>query len=115
MKFQPEGRAADSAARDAKRCAWLDKIHYLSTVSGGGYIGSWLGAWIHKTSVTFPHENTSDQFFSESQFESYCMLGAYTMQKLCRDCAGDFDCFIRAILEGHFGKRSQERLEAPPV
>ena len=24
----------------------LDKFHYLSTVSGGGYIGSWLSAWI---------------------------------------------------------------------
>jgi hypothetical protein len=23
----------------------LDKFHYLSTVSGGGYIGSWLSAW----------------------------------------------------------------------
>lgn len=25
----------------------LDKFHYLSTVSGGGYIGSWLTSWIH--------------------------------------------------------------------
>ena len=24
----------------------LDKFHYLSTVSGGGYIGSWLTSWI---------------------------------------------------------------------
>lgn len=26
----------------------LDKIAYISTVSGGGYIGSWLSAWIHR-------------------------------------------------------------------
>ncbi len=26
----------------------LRKFHYLSTVSGGGYIGSWLVAWIHR-------------------------------------------------------------------
>ncbi|HKE55955.1 MAG TPA: patatin-like phospholipase family protein, partial [Pyrinomonadaceae bacterium] len=26
----------------------LDKFHYLSTVSGGGYIGGWLAAWIHR-------------------------------------------------------------------
>jgi hypothetical protein len=26
----------------------LDKFHILSTVSGGGYIGSWLAAWIHR-------------------------------------------------------------------
>jgi len=26
----------------------LDKFHYLSTVSGGGYIGGWLSAWINR-------------------------------------------------------------------
>jgi hypothetical protein len=26
----------------------LNKFDYLSTVSGGGYIGSWLTAWIHR-------------------------------------------------------------------
>lgn len=26
----------------------LQKFHYLSTVSGGGYVGSWLTAWIHR-------------------------------------------------------------------
>jgi hypothetical protein len=26
----------------------LPRFHYLSTVSGGGYIGSWLSAWIHR-------------------------------------------------------------------
>ncbi len=29
------------------RCGLLDRFHYLSTVSGGGYIGAWLTAWIH--------------------------------------------------------------------
>src|SRR2546423_4931178 len=28
------------------RCGLLEKFHYLCTVSGGGYIGSWLSAWI---------------------------------------------------------------------
>jgi hypothetical protein len=54
-----------------------------------------------KTNKTFPHESTADQFFSESQFESYRMLGAYTMEKLCTDCGGDFGCFIRDILKRH--------------
>lgn len=27
----------------------LSAFHYLSTVSGGGYLGSWLSAWIHHT------------------------------------------------------------------
>ncbi len=26
----------------------LDSFHYLSTVSGGGYIGSWFSAWAHR-------------------------------------------------------------------
>jgi hypothetical protein len=26
----------------------LGKFHYLSTVSGGGYIGGWLAGWIHR-------------------------------------------------------------------
>jgi hypothetical protein len=60
-----------------------------------------------KTNPTFPHESTSDQFFSESQFESYRMLGAYTMEKLCTDCDGDFRCFVRDILKRHL------QMEAP--
>ena len=60
-----------------------------------------------KRNQTFPHESTSEQFFSESQFESYRMLGAYTMEKLCTDCTGDFDCLIRDILTRHL------RIEPP--
>lgn len=30
------------------RCGILEKFHYLSTVSGGGYIGGWLTAWIQR-------------------------------------------------------------------
>src|SRR5438045_1872538 len=36
------------------RCGLLDKFDYLSTVSGGGYVGSWLTAWIER------HENGLD-------------------------------------------------------
>ncbi len=34
---------------------------------------------------TFPHEPTADQFFTESQFESYRMLGISILDTLCRD------------------------------
>jgi len=34
------------------RATKLASFDYLSTVSGGGYIGSWLSAWIHRTSLT---------------------------------------------------------------
>lgn len=30
------------------RCGVLDRFDYLSTVSGGGYLGSWLSTWIHR-------------------------------------------------------------------
>jgi hypothetical protein len=33
----------------------------------------------------FPHESTSDQWFSESQFESYRMLGLHTVNEICGD------------------------------
>jgi hypothetical protein len=36
---------------------------------------------------TFPHESTGDQWFSESQFESYRALGHHAMESLCRDVA----------------------------
>ncbi|MEA3034175.1 MAG: hypothetical protein QOH86_2191 [Sphingomonadales bacterium] len=44
-------------------------------------------------SKTFPHETTGDQFFSESQFESYRHLGFFFMAKLAKgatDIAGLF-------------------------
>jgi hypothetical protein len=31
------------------RLKLLDRFHYLSTVSGGGYIGCWLTAWRHRS------------------------------------------------------------------
>ncbi len=65
-----------------------------------------------KKSVTFPHESTTDQFFSESQFESYRMLGAHTMEKLCTGCAGDFDKFVRTIFHGHLGVSVPPWIEA---
>jgi Patatin-like phospholipase. len=41
------------------RCGLLDKFDYLSTVSGGGYVGSWLTAWIER------HENGLDGVIAE--------------------------------------------------
>ena len=59
----------------------------------------------------FPHQTTADQFFSESQFESYRMLGAYTMDQLCTECGGDFRSFIRHILERHLKMQPPEWLQ----
>ncbi|MEA2343495.1 MAG: hypothetical protein QOF63_1664, partial [Thermoanaerobaculia bacterium] len=35
------------------------------------------------SSPTFPHESTADQFFSESQFESYRALGRHVVNEMC--------------------------------
>jgi hypothetical protein len=63
-----------------------------------------------KRSKTFPHESTVDQFFSESQFESYRMLGAYTMEILCQKCGGDFRAFLGEIFTTHLGMKPPDWL-----
>jgi hypothetical protein len=63
-----------------------------------------------KRSQTFPHESTADQFFSESQFESYRMLGAYTMEKLCIDGVSDFRSFTAEILKMHLQTQAPDWL-----
>jgi hypothetical protein len=45
----------------------LKKFHYLSTVSGGGYIGSWLHAWIQRESV---QKNPVTPFLSVSELKA---------------------------------------------
>ena len=49
---------------------------------------------VHKL---FPHESTLDQWFSESQFESYRMLGRYQMTELVRNIKdGDLPAMLAA-------------------
>ena len=57
-------------------------------------------------------------FFSESQFDSYRMLGVHTMEKLCADCDGDFRGLIRDIFKNHLetepAKWLAELIKTPP-
>lgn len=46
-----QGLARDQGGRAGEWPRGLD-VDYLSTVSGGGYIGSWLSAWIHREAQT---------------------------------------------------------------
>jgi Patatin-like phospholipase len=39
---------------------WLDRVDYLSSVSGGGYIHSWLAAWLKRKSTSRKERNLSD-------------------------------------------------------
>ena len=50
-----------------------------------------------KTNKSFPHESTADQFFTESQFESYRMLGVHTMEKICPTEHAISQNFIAAV------------------
>ncbi len=38
---------------DTAEASLLRRFDYLSTVSGGGYIGSWFSAWLHRPETTF--------------------------------------------------------------
>jgi hypothetical protein len=54
-----------------------------------------------KTHNTFPHETTANQFFNESQFESYRHLGSYIVETIAqsapeRPLADQFDTFVEA-------------------
>jgi hypothetical protein len=40
------------------------------------------------TASSFPHQSTSDQWFNESQTESYRMLGLHTLDEICRNWKG---------------------------
>ncbi|HEX8352997.1 MAG TPA: patatin-like phospholipase family protein [Pyrinomonadaceae bacterium] len=42
------GTFALGVLQSLARRGFLDRFDYLSTVSGGGYIGGWLSAWIHR-------------------------------------------------------------------
>jgi len=50
-----------------------------------------------KSNPSFPHESTTDQFFSESQFESYRMLGVHTMNLICPRPVAGFPEFIGEV------------------
>jgi len=45
------------------------------------------------SSAEFPHESTADQFFSESQFESYRALGRHVINEICGNYVSKDDLF----------------------
>ena len=52
------------------RFGLLSRFHYLSTVSGGGYIGSWLTAWRHHASSEEAVFDSLDRTRSQSGAEA---------------------------------------------
>lgn len=75
----------------------LDKFDYLSTVSGGGYIGAWLTAWVHrltpakqdaKETTTPKHTPPKDQ--PQSQRE-----GIKAVQAILKNDCGEIGSTLR--------------------
>src|SRR5262249_21155752 len=59
------------------------KLLYLKpTIAGRGDVLPYDIYSYAKVFTTFPHESTADQWFSESQFESYRMLGEHSMRQI---------------------------------
>ena len=52
-------------------------------------------------SLEFPHESTADQWFTESQFESYRALGAHAVEEMCRrERMASFDALFESLRQG---------------
>ena len=64
----------------------------LIYIKSGIYQGNDLPQDVYnyaQESLLFPHEPTSDQFFSESQFESYRALGRHAINEICANYTPD--------------------------
>jgi hypothetical protein len=61
------------------RSGWLLYIKptYYGTTEGAGVRG------YASDHASFPHESTTDQWFSESQLEAYRALGAHIVEHIC--------------------------------
>jgi predicted acylesterase/phospholipase RssA len=56
----------------------LKEFDYLSTVSGGGYIGSWLSAWIHRAGVDTVQQKLSIKEHPEEEPREVTFLRSYS-------------------------------------
>jgi len=54
----------------------LKEFDYLSTVSGGGYIGSWLTAWIHRESAQPQHCDKPQEADRARHTRGFCPVNA---------------------------------------
>jgi hypothetical protein len=56
----------------------LKDFHYLSTVSGGGYIGAWLSAWIRRTNFSTVNDALKDSASGLPEAEPIRWLRCYS-------------------------------------
>jgi len=86
-------------------------VYFKPTLHGRGLpIPADVYSYARKHSQ-FPHESTADQWFSESQFESYRMLGLHAVTQVSGDLASsDFEKFL-ANVRDYLQKRKDESKE----
>ena len=65
-----------------------------------------------QSNQAFPHDPTADQWFDESQFESYRMLGAHVMERIGRYALGEPRGKDVSLAE--FVKKVRRYLNHPP-
>lgn len=63
---------------------------------------------------TFPHETTADQFFSESQFESYRALGRHIIGRIAGDKPGDHGAWLAPDISAFFDRATDYVFEKRP-
>jgi len=66
-----------------------------------------------QTCPEFPHETTGDQWFSESQFESYRMLGLHTVIEMCQDWERTRGFYHNTPPLAVFARQTYKYLEIP--
>jgi hypothetical protein len=66
-----------------------------------------------QTCQEFPHESTGDQWFSESQFESYRMLGLHSINEMCQDWEVMREHFNQVPPLVTFARQTYKYLEIP--
>ena len=89
-------RSLDKDKRDNPKYCATGRIFYSDVDGAGAPVGEFVyikpvfyGGEPHDiynyamTNEAFPHESTGDQWFSESQFESYRALGSFAVTQIC--------------------------------
>ena len=119
-----------------KRCA-MARIRYSAVDGSEGKDDGWL-VYIkpicmgneppdvetyHRSHPDFPHQSTSNQWFDESQTESYRMLGLTTIEEICghwkdgspEEKDGSLEDFFRHIQTTYLGANTGNEADAAPL
>jgi hypothetical protein len=123
-KLEPRSEG-DADVRPDQPYHAIGVIDYASADDGGenGYI-LYIKAGYHGTegvgvrgfanaNPDFPHQSTIDQWFTESQFESYRALGFEITDGLLRRTIADPACGVEAKIEAIFSALREDRASLP--